>query len=337
MNEASDLLWDQHQPVIREYFDSKPLLDALCSEVAFILEKRLKDAGIETASITSRVKTLKSFLNKIERKSYKKPFKQTTDLAGVRVVYLYKDDLSKIKGIVNQNFSVVEEVDKTQDDVDRFGYDALHYVVKIGRKASGARYEDLKKLVCEIQIRTILQDSWAIIDHHLRYKTESEVPRILRRKIHRLAAVLEEADEKFNEISKERTRYIEWLHDEKTTVEEILNDELNRDSLIVYLKKKFPEYSLSFGSTYKDHLSLVVDNLDFSRYRTLRDIDEIINKTAEARKLYKRKYYETSSLAHFGLSMACVDKEYREATIFNDEAWVAINFYEAQQNEPQGI
>ena len=48
-------------------------------------------------------------------------------------------------------------------DVERFGYGALHYVVKVKKLHAGARYDDLKKLCCEIQTQTILQDAWAVV------------------------------------------------------------------------------------------------------------------------------------------------------------------------------
>lgn len=329
MNDEFDDFWFLNQTIIQDYFERKPLFESLCSEVVYILKKRLKDAGIETALVISRVKTLNSFLGKIERKNYRFPFQETTDLAGVRVVYLYKDDLNKIKEVVNRNLKVVEEVDKTQNDVDRFGYEALHYLVEVDRKTSGARYEDLKNLVCEVQVRTVLQDSWAIIDHHLRYKTESQVPRLLRRQIHRLAAILEEADEKFSEISKERTKYIEWLYNENTSIEAILNEELNQDSLVVYLKKKFPNYSLSDDKNYKYHLNAALRCFDFDKYRTIKQIDEIIDRTENSRKLYKRKNLDKSSLAHFSLSIGCIDKIYRQGTNFNDIANVVFEHFDS--------
>jgi ppGpp synthetase/RelA/SpoT-type nucleotidyltranferase len=61
------------------------------------------------------------------------------------------------------------------------------------------RYDDLKKLVCEIQVRTVLQDAWAIIDHHLSYKQESDVPKILRRKLNSLAGLVETAHDQFDQ------------------------------------------------------------------------------------------------------------------------------------------
>lgn len=151
--------------------------EQLCAEVEYILRKRIADRGIETSSITSRAKTLNSFLEKLQRKHYESPFEQLTDLAGARVVCLYRSDIAKVADIIRAEFVVAEDVDKLDElGVDQFGYGARHFIVRLGKTSSGARYDDLKNLPCEVQIRTVVQDAWAIIQHHMVYKRESQVP-----------------------------------------------------------------------------------------------------------------------------------------------------------------
>jgi len=103
---------------------------------------------------------------------------------------------------------VVKEEDKSGlSDPGLFGYNALQHLVKLSNKVSGARYDDLKELVCEIQVQTILQDVWAIVDRHLRYKNESAVPDILKRKLNALEGLFETANDQFDKINIERLRY----------------------------------------------------------------------------------------------------------------------------------
>jgi hypothetical protein len=52
-------------------------------------------------------------------------------------------------------------------------------------------------LKAEIQIRTVLQHAWAAISHKLQYKREDDVPAPLRRKLFRLSALFELADDEF--------------------------------------------------------------------------------------------------------------------------------------------
>lgn len=86
-----------------------------------------------------------SFLEKTQRKTYNDPITEITDFAGVRVVCLYTDDLPKVEKVINEHFEIIEKTDKlTNKKTDEFGYGAIHFVVKLGKTSSGARYDDLK-------------------------------------------------------------------------------------------------------------------------------------------------------------------------------------------------
>ena len=152
-----DGMWAQKPEVIKQFINKRQDYEKLCAEVAYILTKLLNNVDIEFSNIVYRVKTLNSFLEKVQRKNYKQPITEITDFAAVRVVCLYVDDLAKVEQIIRNNFEIVEKVDKLHNrKIDQFGYGAIHFVVKLGESSSGARYDELKDLVCEIQIRTVL-------------------------------------------------------------------------------------------------------------------------------------------------------------------------------------
>jgi len=189
LNEA----WEKHPSYIRRFFDNFDVNKKLCHEVEYILSTEIAKKEIEIAQITSRAKTLESFCEKITRKSYNNPFDEITDFSGVRVVYLYSVNKVQIEKIIEKEFEVVEKVDKVLVNENVFGYGALHYLVKIKNTHAGARYDDLKNKICEIQVRTILHDAWAVVAHHLSYKQESDVPKELRRKLNALCGLFETA------------------------------------------------------------------------------------------------------------------------------------------------
>jgi len=86
-------------------------------------------------------------------------------------------------------------------DADQFGYLSSHYVVKI--KSSQVRrpgFERFGDCVAEIQLRSILQHAWAEIEHDLGYKNTEQLPEEIRRRLYRLAGVLELADKEFSAI-----------------------------------------------------------------------------------------------------------------------------------------
>jgi len=280
-------LWKKRPEVIRQFVEKRPSCEKLAEEVAYVLDKAVRRKGIEFASITYRAKTLDSFCEKIVRKKYEDPLAQVTDLVGVRIVYLYSSDKAKIEKLIQKEFVVVERIDRIdKTNADKFGYGALHFLVKLGKKTSGARYDDLKNMLCEIQVRTILQDAWSIVGHHLSYKRESDVPVELRRKLNALAGLFETADDQFNRLNADRKAYAQSLRLEISQSPADFATDLNLDSLVEYLKVKYADRE---GNT-KDDVADLLNGLKIEGFTTLSDLDEAMIKTEKAFSAYERKY-----------------------------------------------
>lgn len=277
-------LWKENTAAIKGFLQRQPEYERLCSEVAYILKRELQRGGIEFSTIAKRAKSLDSFLEKVQRKSYADPLGEITDFAGVRVVCLYTDELPKVEAIIAEHFEIVEKIDKLKHRrADQFGYGAIHFVVRIGEKSSGARYDDLKHLVCEIQTRTVLQDAWAIIDHHLVYKNESNIPSVLRNRLNLLAGNFESADQKFSDLRAEREEYLQRVTDSAVDESRFLENELNLDSFVRYADWKFPE--LPNGSKFLD-APFYLKPLTEMEIRDLRDLDALVNEGMPAYRRY---------------------------------------------------
>lgn len=105
-----------------------------------------------------------------------------TDLAGVRVICNYIDDIYVISDILRtqDDISVVKIVDYIKSPKPN-GYRSLHVVVTVPVFLSTG-----KKIVpVEIQIRTIAMDFWASLEHQIHYKGVEDIPEVL---VHRLKA-----------------------------------------------------------------------------------------------------------------------------------------------------
>jgi putative GTP pyrophosphokinase len=273
---ASERLWAERPEIVKQFIDQRPDYEKLCSEVAYTLNRKLVKAGVDFSNISYRAKTLDSFLEKVQRKSYQDPISEITDFAGVRVVYLYADDLARLEAVVGENFEVVEKVDKlNKKRDDRFGYGAVHFLVRLGREFTGPRYDDLKDLVCEIQTRTVLQDAWAIIDDHLVYKNESGIPTFLRRRLNQLAMSFERADNEFKNIRAERQDYLNSIERSQTNSESFLENELNLDSFVRYAQWKFPDRNA--GTDVVD-VPFFLRPLTQMGLRTLSDLDRVVDE-----------------------------------------------------------
>ncbi len=182
--------------------------EAFTSKMHILLEELLSSKEIKYHVIESRTKSIKSFEEKIARpeKTYKNPLKEISDFSGIRIIVYYVDDIEKVEKIIQNEFKMFK--DETVKSVDsyspnEFGYNSTHYVVSIkAPRISLLEWKSFKSYKVEIQVRTVLQHSWAAISHVLQYKRENEVPDKLKRKLFRLAGIFELADEQFLEIRK---------------------------------------------------------------------------------------------------------------------------------------
>jgi putative GTP pyrophosphokinase len=285
---AVDQFWAQRAGEVRSFLERQPRYEKLSEEVAYVLEKVVREKQVEYASVTFREKSLNSFCEKVLRKGYKKPLEEITDFAGVRIVYLYASDREKIESLIEKEFTIVEKVD-TEDkgDIERFGYAALHYVVKLSGKSSGARYDDLRELSCELQVRTILQDAWAIVAHHLSYKQETDVPVELRRKLNALSGLFETADDQFDRLKDDRAEYKKQLRKKiKEEAGGVLDVDINLDNLATYLSSRLPDRRQSS----LEGVAMLLGELSDLGYHKLEQLDDVISRGYDAVKAYEKKY-----------------------------------------------
>ncbi|MBC3919643.1 hypothetical protein H8L32_19300 [Undibacterium sp. CY18W] len=321
MDSPLNRIWKSKPELIRSYYDMLPIHQRLCDEVKYILEKKIKSSGIEIGHLTSRAKALESFCEKIERKIYNNPLQEITDLSGVRVVFLYVSDKIKLEKLVEDEFEIHERVDKLGDQgVEKFGYGALHYIVSLKEQHAGARYDDLRSVRCEIQIRTILQDAWAIVAHHLSYKHEDDIPNELKRKLHALSGLFETADDQFESINHARIEYQNSVkHQINADSKSFLEHDINLDSLLGYMAWRFPDRDTS---SIEGAASLLEELNEFG-YKKLNSIDNAINRAWDAVIAEEKKYpprdpngYGPGEYIGVGLirsALEFVDEEYRES------------------------
>ena len=185
---------------------------------------------------------MESFIGKIETKRgegkvYANPLQDITDIVGIRIITFYREDIPKIQNIIENEFDIDREntVDKMlPPDIDRFGYQSFHYVVSLNdARRSLTEWSKFKGFKAEIQLRTILQHAWAAIDHKLRYKTNEEAPSVLRRKLFRLSALLEIADDEYSELKRQSEALRKEIRERLEKGEKGI--EINLDSLRLYI------------------------------------------------------------------------------------------------------
>jgi ppGpp synthetase/RelA/SpoT-type nucleotidyltranferase len=224
-----------------EYQRERPTFDAYTAALKVLLPQLLDKAGIAYVQVEGRTKEVANFVSKLRRKQekYTDPLKEVTDLAGLRVVLYYIDDVERVGQIVQEQFTVdmSHSVDKgALMDPDRFGYLSVHHIVQpSSTRRSLPEWAAFSDLYAEIQVRTVLQHSWGAISRKLAYASVREAPRDLQRSLNRLSALLELADEEFLDIRQAREG-IEQQYDREVERGN-LDLAVDESSLEIYLRE----------------------------------------------------------------------------------------------------
>uniref|UniRef100_UPI00396B139D GTP pyrophosphokinase n=2 Tax=Klebsiella/Raoultella group TaxID=2890311 RepID=UPI00396B139D len=168
--------------------------------------------------VSYRTKTKEGIIEKVDRKNYKNPWKQLTDVSGVRVILYLESDIVRVSEILNSTFNIDNENSMSNESrlsSDKVGYRSVHYVCDIGEKRNVLKeYEYVSGMKCEIQVRTMLQHAWAELTHDRNYKLGANLPLEIKRKINLFSGILEIADQGFSEIVNSIEEYKESLSKE---------------------------------------------------------------------------------------------------------------------------
>jgi ppGpp synthetase/RelA/SpoT-type nucleotidyltranferase len=196
----------------RVYPASLPVLESCASTLQPIVEQFCRVRGIKVQTVEARAKTLASLVEKFERHPDYERLSDAEDLCGVRVVTFYLDDVSAVRDVLRKEFDILREEDRRAASPEAFGYQSLHMIARWGsQRRSLTEYQAFGDFKIEFQIRTVLQHAWGVISHSLDYKSEGDIPAEVRRKLFRMAAILETGDEIFGafrtEVDSLRARY----------------------------------------------------------------------------------------------------------------------------------
>jgi len=171
-----------------------------------------QESHLKVHSVTLRLKTPESLARKLARpdRAYNE-LREITDLLGLRVVTYFEDAVDRVARVLERRLPVALEhsIDKRRRaDSSAFGYRSMHYVCHI---PSGTDNLPSPPFCFEVQVRTVLEHAWAEIEHDLGYKSRDVIPAGPRRRLSRLAGLLELADQEFVAIRTELEVYAQSL------------------------------------------------------------------------------------------------------------------------------
>lgn len=283
---------DLETAIIDEYVEKYDMYWECRDKVEALLEDVMEKYEIRAHSITSRTKEKKSLEDKVAKGNGKyKRLEDITDLVGIRIITYFADDVDRVANAIKNEFyiDVENSIDKRELlDPDRFGYLSIHYVVGLNEeKRNDNYYKYIADCKVEIQIRSILQHTWAEIEHDLGYKSKHAVPREIRRSFSRLAGLLEIADDEFIKIRDNLKDYESQIYERiLQSPEKVLIDKASLKSFVVNseiiseLNKEIEKISSAI-IVEKD--KVLDDDFELLKYLKFKTIDEL----NESLKIYK--------------------------------------------------
>lgn len=197
---------------------------------------------------------------------------EITDLVGLRVIHIFKEDWIDIHDYINKNWKITESQVNVRvgDQTDYYteqgvqinpretGYRSVHYLIEFNPNLSA-------KVIVEIQVRTIFEEGYGEVDHQLNYPN-SNVPQVLSLNLLQLNRLAGSADEMASAVKiikkewslmqhslEEKERELENL---KTKIEKLDIEKEDKDSLVDDISKiKETKYNYFYSPEYTTSLA----------------------------------------------------------------------------------
>ena len=161
--------------------------------------------------VTGRVKSVESIQEKMVLRgiSEENLAQDLQDIAGLRIMVQFVDDVDEVLALLRKrhDMTVVQERDQITHRKSS-GYRSYHVVVEYPVDTIDGQ----KKVLAEIQIRTLAMNFWATIEHSLNYKYQGDFPEEIKQRLEKTAKIALELDEEMRKI-REDIREAQLLFD----------------------------------------------------------------------------------------------------------------------------
>ena len=172
------------------------------------------------SSIKTRLKKPLSILQKLRRYGFsvntENMEKELYDVAGIRVVCSFTDDVYMLADafLKQDDITLIKRKDYIQSPKEN-GYRSLHLIVEVPIFLQ----HEKRIMKAEIQLRTIAMDSWASLEHQLRYKKDRELDEEEQAELRYCADLSQELDARMGELK--RKVFVEGNGEIQTLLQEL--------------------------------------------------------------------------------------------------------------------
>ncbi|MFW1516688.1 hypothetical protein ACEV78_18255 [Vibrio parahaemolyticus] len=182
---AANVSWDVLEEIAHDFNRRKNEFEQSALGIAAVLQKnksvhsvrwRIKDCGHLLAKIVRKRSEDSQKYADINASNYDEII---TDLVGVRVLHLFKEEWKDIQDYIDDSWGVVEGPTvyyREGDKLEQFsscdkkkhkdGYRSIHSIITTRLQK--------KEVKAEVQVRTVFEEAWSEIDHQVRYPNYSD-------------------------------------------------------------------------------------------------------------------------------------------------------------------
>ena len=165
---------------------------------------RMKHSYVPIHHMQTRLKSFESLMDKAERYGIEDPIHnldtvraEVFDIAGIRVVCNYREDIYTMSELLLKQSDV--DLIKIKDyckNPKPSGYRSLHVVISIPVFLVNSK----TTVPVEIQFRSIAMDTWASLEHELKYKNKGALTEDIQKQLTQCAKTLSDVDEQMERI-----------------------------------------------------------------------------------------------------------------------------------------
>lgn len=189
---GADLILLDEPNLRKEYLDCMKYLLTQITDFGFEQEQRIGRSIISHTKyrLKSRESIIAKMIKKKRELTEENVFTYINDLAGIRVVCLFLDDIYRVRDFIYQipGVSVVKEKDFVKKPKNS-GYQSLHVIVQ---------FTNGKKV--EIQLRTIGMDFWSVLEYQLQYKKDHKRGKALKKELFSCAIDVRNMDQRMLDL-----------------------------------------------------------------------------------------------------------------------------------------
>ncbi|WP_281886099.1 GTP pyrophosphokinase family protein [Paenibacillus sp. YYML68] len=172
--------------------------------------------------VTGRVKRISSILEKAKRLSV--PMEQLEtgieDIAGIRIMCQFVEDIERLAEIIRarEDMTVLYVKDYINNKKPS-GYRSYHIIVEFPVQTALG----MKRVLAEIQLRTLAMNFWATIEHSLNYKYRQSLPEEVVNRLSKAAEAAYLLDQEMSSIRHEIMEAQELFEDMSNIVNKLMD------------------------------------------------------------------------------------------------------------------